>query len=300
MAVNTATLYANIEPVVRHRWGLERGKVKKQAQEIFSFSSSKDPIYETLEQAGPGMLKLKVQNQAIQTGTVTLGRPKRWEAATYAGGVELSYEAVRDAKSSEIKTPAGLLGRSTERAPQMLLAQFLDRSFDANFPATWDGKELCSTAHLRPDGTTYSNAMTVPASLSETSLEDVVIALRQTTGPDGLLDPVSLKKVVVASSSANLIAKIGRTERKLGSNYNDVNVVMDDAKKHVVFDYLTNQTRWFVTTDRNPDGLFWKWVEEPEFIRDNVSLTLSALFISFFRAMWGCEDPRSIYGVNAS
>ncbi len=80
------------------------------------------------------------------------------------------------------------------------------------------------------------------------------------------------------------------------ANFNDPSVV--NGKKFMVFDYLTNTTRWFVQTDAD-NGFYWDWREKPQFERDNVALLMQAVYIAFFRAMWGAEDPRCAYSSNA-
>jgi hypothetical protein len=54
-----------------------------------------------------------------------------------------------------------------------------------------------------------------------------------------------------------------------------------------------------VQTDAD-DGFYWDWRERPTFERDNVALTMQAIFIAFFRAMWGAENFRCVYASNAT
>jgi hypothetical protein len=293
---NTASLYGAIEPVTRHYYGLELNAKPPQFSQIAKVEEVDEPIRDFVEFGGPGMLSFKAENAPITSGSIKQGPIKRVQAATYAGAIQISREAVKDVKYKKITSAATSIGRATRLTPEYLFAQFLDRSFDSAFPVTADGVELCSASHLLPDGvTTFSNIITA-AALAESSLEDVMTALRTVPGPDGMLSPEEDKQLIVPAALHNLAEKLNRTEKTLGSNYNDVSVVQ--GTKTMTFDYLTNTTRWFVQT-RNPNGIFWDWREKPEFIRDNVALTLQAVFVAFFRAMWGCEDPRGIFGVNA-
>ncbi len=295
MAENIASLYGAIEPVTRKYYGLALNKEKPQFSQIAEVDTVDEPIRDFVEFGGPGQLSFKAENAAITASAIRQGPIKRVQAATYAGAIEISREAVKDVKYKLITSAAGSIGRATRLTPEYLFAQFLDRSFNTSFPVTADNVELCSASHLLPDGTTFSNIITA-AALAESSLEDVMTALRTVPGPDGMLSPEMDKQLIVPAALHNLAEKLNRTQKTLGSNYNDVSVVA--GTKTMTFDYLTNTTRWFVQT-KNENGIFWDWREKPEFIRDNVALTLQAIFVAFFRAMWGCEDPRGIFGVNA-
>ncbi len=293
---NTASLYGLIEPVVRKYYGLELKAKKEQFSQIAKVDDTDEPIRDFVEVGGPGQLSFKAENAPIQAGSIKQGPIKRVQAATWAGAIQISREAVKDVKYKKVTSAASSIGRATRLTPEYLFAQFMDRSFDANYPVTADGVELCSASHLLPDGvTTVSNIITA-AALSESSLEDVLTALRTVVGPDGMLSPEEDKQLIVPSALNNLAQKLNRTQKTIGSNFNDVSVVA--GMKTMTFDYLTNSTRWFVQTD-NANGIFWDFRERPEFIRDNVALTLQAIFVAFFRAMWGCEDFRGIFGVNA-
>jgi len=293
---NTAALYGLIEPVTRKYFGLEMKAKPAQFSQIADVNDVDEPIRDFVEVGGPGMLSFKAENAAIVAGQIKQGPIKRVQAATFAGAIQISREAVKDVKYKKVVSAATSIGRATRLTPEYLFAQFLDRSFDSNFPVTADGVELCSASHLLPDGvTTVSNILTA-AALSESSLEDMLTALRTVPGPDGMLSPEEDKQLIVPSALHNLAEKLNRTPQSLGSNYNDVSVVK--GTKVMTFDFLTNQTRWFIQTT-NMNGIFWDYRERPEFIRDNVALTLQAVFVAFFRAMWGCEDFRGIFGSNA-
>lgn len=299
MSVNTAQLYADIEPVVRSKWGLGRKEVLKVRDQIFDSSETEEAMMETLEMGGPGILAPKQENQPINLMGMALSNVKRWTSATFAGGMQLSREAIMDSKTKEIHSASSLLGRAAEITPELLAAQYLDRSFDTAFPATWDGQPLFSLSHVRPGGGTYANCNSVAASLSESALEDVRVSLMYATDSAGLPAGLAVKKLVIPSSLTNTAEKITRSEKQLGSANNDPNVVRDLARGFIATPYVTNLTRWMVKTTAS-QGLFWKFREKIQFIQDNNPSVLGTLFLSFFRAYWGCENPRALWGVNAA
>jgi hypothetical protein len=299
-------LYSFIEPVTRKHFGQGAKKHPAQFSQFMDVSSTTEPIREFQENAGAaGTFALKTENSAMSRKVITPGPSKRVQAATYAAAIEFSKEILDDIRDSQnaaalrkVTTSSGALGRSGSLTPEYLVAQFLDRSFTSGYPVTVDNVILCSASHVSPLGTTYSNIMATPAALSETSLEDIMTQLRTTAAADGLLTPVMPELLIVPSALANTAKKLTMSEKTLGTANNDPSIVRDTAK-HVVFDYLVNQTRYFMKTDAD-NGLYWQWRQALSYDRDNVALTMQAIFIAFFRAMWGCEDPRGIFGVNAT
>lgn len=299
-------LYSFIEPVSRSHFGQGAKKHKAQFSQFMDVSSTTEPIREFQENAGAsGTFALKTEGASMQRKVITPGPSRRVQAATYAAAIEFSREILDDIRDSQnsaalrkVTTSSGALGRSGSLTPEYLVAQFLDRSFTSGYPVTVDNVILCSASHVSPLGTTYSNIMATPQALSETALEDVMTQLRTTAAADGLLTPVMPEMLIVPSALANLAKKLTMSEKTLGTANNDPSIVRETAK-HVVFDYLTNSTRWFMKTDAE-NGFYWEWRQALTYDRDNVALTMQAVFIAFFRAMWGAEDPRCVLGVNAT
>ena len=301
MAHSVNDFFAAVDPVAnRHYYGLENEKTEQQFKQFFKIGTDDEPRKSSVEFGGPPSLSLKTENAAVAQKTIVQGPIKTWDTATYAGAATISYEAAKDVKNrySKIASTMGTLGRATKITPELLTALFLDRAFNSSFPATADGLELCSTAHLLPDGvTTTSNELATPAALDETSAEDVKTALRTILGPDGNIQPHKVKGWIVPSALVNTAEKLSRTEKTVGSANNEVSVI--SGTKVMPFDYLGSATRWFAKTD-NGDGLFWDWIEKEQFITDQVVLMLQKVYVAFFRARYGCVNYRDIFGSAAT
>jgi hypothetical protein len=300
MALNTSQLFGLVEPVVRKFYGLEKNKKKRIFSEIFDVSKGKEAVRHSMELAGPGQLALKTENGPVTSLSIKQGSNKTWNYALYAGEVTLSWELARDNKVREIKTVAGSMGRAMALTPEYLAAQFLDRAFNSSYAATADGKELCATDHLivGTSSSTGSNELATPAALSETSLEDIYTNLMSILGPDGMIVNVMPERLIVPAALGHTAKKLTRTGKTLGSANNDPKVVGDDLSL-TVNPYLSSATRFFVKTDYS-NGLFWEWDVESEFMEDNSPTTLQKIYVAFFRARWGCDDWRGIYGSAAS
>lgn len=297
MPMNSASIYKSIEPVVRHYWGLSKNESKPIFSQIFDTEETEEPILDAVEYGGPGTMTYKPENDRIVSDVIVQGVNKRWAAQTFATAIEISLEAVEDTKYAAIRTSAKSLGRSANLTPEYLAAQFLDRAFNTSYPALGDNLSLCNASHTIPKGGTYSNQLATPYSLSEFALEQIFQNLAVIPGTDGMLMPLMPEKLVVPVALGPLAWKLAATQLQVGSANNDLSFIAGKFQP-VVFNYLGSNTRFFVTTNAD-DGLFWKWRVKPQFMRDNVDMLTQALFISRFRAYWGCIDGRGIYGSNA-
>jgi len=299
MALSVNSLFGAVEPVVRKHYGLERKRKKPQFKSIFNVSSGGETVKHSMEFGGPSQLQLKTENGPVSSVSITQGPNKTWNWALYAGQITISYELAKDVKYGQIKTVAGSLGRATSLTPEYLAAQFLDRAFNSSYPATADGQELCATDHLivGTNAANGSNMLSTAAALEEESLEDVMTNLRTMKGPDGMITPFTAEALIVPSALGHKANKLSMSDKQVGSANNDPSVVK--GIKVNIFDFLDSSTRWWAKTDA-PNGLFWEFDEEAEFLEDNSITTLQRVYVAFFRARWGCEDWRAIYGSNAA
>lgn len=301
MAQSSTDFWAAIEPVAnRSFWGLDQERTK-QFSEIFKVGSDDEPVVSWAEAAGVGNLIEKAENAPVTQRDVKIGPVKSVRAATYAIATAISMEAAKDVKNRfpRIVQAMGSMGRAVDVTPELLTALFLDRAFNSSYPVSADGKELCATDHTLPDGvTTVSNELATPAPLDETAMEDIMVALRTMTGSDGNIEPLTVKSWIVPSALDPIAWKLVNSQKSIGSANNDPSYVK--GKKVITFDYLGSNTRYFCKTDVGRTGLFWDWIEKPQFITDQVPLNLQKVFVAFFRGRYGCKEFREIYGSAAS
>lgn len=301
MGHSTNDFFAAIDPVVnRNYYGLDDGDVEAQYSGIFKVGSDNEPQMSFVEYGGPSSLTLKTENAAVAAKYITQGPVKTHYTSTYAGAITISYEAAKDVKNryGKIAQASAALGEAERVTPELLTALYLDRAFNSSFPAVADGIELCGV-HILPDGvTTFQNELATPAALDETSAEDVRVALRTVLGPSGNIMPMKVASWVVPSAYEPIAMKLSQSEKTIGSANNDPSIVK--GTKVTVFDYLGSSTRWFAKTNKTKNGLFWDWIEKPQFITDQQVMMLQKIYVSFFRARFGCGDWRVIYGSAAT
>lgn len=299
MDLDTSVLWGAVEPVVRKYYGLGAKAGTPQYSQIFDVSDGKEAVRHSMEFGGPlPQLPLKAENAPVAGLNIIQGPNKTFQWAVYAGKMTMSYELARDVQYMAIKTVSKSMGRAVRLTPEYLTAQYLDRSYNTSFPATGDGKPLCSTTHLivGTNSTTGVNALATAAAMAESSAEDMRTQVRTQLGPDGGISGVKIEKWIVPSSLAVTAEKLSRTKQQVGSANNTVSVV--SGTDYMVFDYLTNQTRWFGQTNTD-NGLFFEWDQHAQFMEDNNISVLNRTYVAFMRFRFGVDDWRNIFGSNA-
>lgn len=299
MSQLTTNHWGTVEPIVRHHFGIGKSKQKGIFSKIFTVSKGKEAIKHSMEHGGPSTMSAKTEGDSFAELQAVSGPNKTWTYTVYGGVMRLSYELLQDSRYDAIKNRSKMLGNTMRLTPEYLAAQFLDRAFSSSYPATADGKALCTTDHLilgtgTSDG---SNELATPQALSEGSIEDIYEQVTQMKGPDGLIDPVMCQKLIVPPALMHVAKKLQLADREVGSANNTKSVI--GGFEVLVNPFLTDANNYFFLTDRD-NGLFWEWAVESDLAQDNDILTMDTTWRAMFRARWGCEDWRAIFGVEVA
>jgi len=177
-------------------------------------------------------------------------------------------------------------------------AAILNNGSTFNPTVQGDGVSLINTAHPT-DTVTVANQPSPDVSLNETSLLNAAITVRSTwINNAGLKIHARAEKLIVPPSLEPIAGRLFRSELRVGTGNNDVNMVkeMEQSLKegYFVYDYLTSSFAWFLLT--NLPGLVF-FVRKPfesdmsvEFSTDNL------LVKGYQRYVPSYFDWRRIYG----
>lgn len=162
-----------------------------------------------------------------------------------------------------------------------------------------DGKALFASDHPIDDGVTIANRPTVDVDLNETSLLNASVAIRQNWKDQaGLKIYARAKKLLVPNQLEPTAVRLYRSDLRPGTANNDVNAVlhMNESLKegYMVWDYLTSNFAWFLTT--NTKGLVM-FEREPFETDMSVEFTTDNLLVKGYeRYSFAHYDWRSVYG----
>ena len=194
------------------------------------------------------------------------------------------------------QTYARHLAQSLIETKETLGANILNRSFTPAY-AGGDGVELVSTSHPISGGV-FSNKLTTPAALSQTSLEQMLIQIRRAVDNSGKKIRLTPTKLVVGPSNVFQAEVLLKSVLRTGTSNNDINPVksmgmLEGGQANL--SRLTSDTAWWVQTDA-PEGLKMANRRKLEKSMEGDFETDSMRYKATERYAFGWTDPRGVYG----
>ncbi len=304
MAITNQGAFLSVDPVKRKYFELGQKSAETQCWKFVKKGTMEDAVRHAVRYGNAGQVVVKDEMGAVSEGTFYQGADKTWNAVTYAAGYNLSGEVIEDSNLKLVKTPAALLGRKMELHPDQLWAAFLGTAFTTTTGVTDDGLGACSASHLLADGvTTQSNLLATPAALEEESLESILTQMRRVLADDGNRTAVMGKNLVVGSSLFPIANKLYTTKKQVGTANNNDSWVAGQLEV-APLDNLESQTIWFVTGKgpyaNGADGLFFDFRKPVTYMTDDVPRMWSKFYMALYRATYGLEEFRLLFGSNAA
>jgi hypothetical protein len=277
----------------------ESGQEWKHLVEVFG----SDQNYEELVGiTGFGLAPVKPEGTPIIYDSQVQGFVTRAVHVSYGMGFQVTHEEKKDnlyKKVAEERSEA--LGFSFRQTKENVVANMYSRGFNAAYTMA-DGQPIFSTAHPLVAGGTFSNALAVPADLSEAALEDMVIQLMGFVDDRGLLINVMPRKLIVPRQEKFNAERILKSTFQSGTANNDPNAVRllgTFPEGFAINRYLTSAHAFFIRTDipsKQQPILFQR--EDINFAEDNDFGTKNQLYVGFERYSVVVADPRSLIGSN--
>jgi len=191
------------------------------------------------------------------------------------------------------------LAQSLVETKETLGANILNRAFNASYTGG-DGKELCATDHPIASGSTFSNELTTPAALSQTSLEQMLIQIRNAVDNNGKRIRLTPTQIVTGPSNVFQAEVLLKSALRTGAANNDINPVntMNLLKKgQANLSRITSTTAWWVQTDVS-EGLKLAKRRGLEKSMEGDFETDSMRYKATERYVFGWTDPRGLYGTS--
>jgi hypothetical protein len=222
----------------------------------------------------------------------------RYTYRVYGMAFALTKVLVEDGDHISIgRTYAEHLARSLIETKETLGANILNRAFTAGYVGG-DGVTLVNTAHPIANGLTFSNQLSTAAALSQTSLEQILIQIRQAVDNNGKKIRLEPKKLVVSPSNFFQAEVLLKSALRAGTNNNDVNPLVTTgvlSEGQANLSRLTSNTAWWVETDA-PEGLKLLMRRPLEKSMEGDFETDSMRYKATERYIFGWTDPRGVYG----
>ena len=222
---------------------------------------------------------------------------KRYLYKVYGLAFALTKVLVEDGDHIRIgQVYARHLAQSLVETKELLGANVMNTAFNAAYPGG-DGVSLINTAHPIVNGT-FSNQLATSANLSQTSLEQMLIQVRQAVDNNGKKIRLVPRQLVVAPGNIFQAEVLLKSVLRTGNANNDINPVksiglLDEGA--AVLSRLTSSTAWWVQTDA-PEGMKLLMRRRLEKTMEGDFETDSMRYKATERYDMGYTDPRAMYG----
>jgi hypothetical protein len=222
---------------------------------------------------------------------------QRYLYHVYGLAFSLTKVLVEDGDHIRIgQTYAKHLAQSLIETKETLSANVLNRAFNAAYPGG-DGVALVSTSHPIVNGT-FSNQLTTPAALSQTSLEQLLIQIRNAVDNNGKRIRLTPTQIVTGPSNVFQAETLLKSVLRSGTADNDINPVKSMgllSKGQANLSRITSTTAWWIQTDA-PEGLKLLMRRPLEKSMEGDFETDSMRYKATERYTVGWTDPRGIFG----
>lgn len=271
-----------------------------QMPKYFNVGNMTDQFHDDLEVAGPGLASEKSEGAQITVGSITEGYLSRYLARTYAIGLSVTREALRDAKYADVIQAGRRCKRSLYKTIDVDAALVLARAEDTGYTGG-DGLSLANASHTTPSGATFSNTMTTPMSPSVQAVTVATSAIRTMISHDGHREGYQPKKVLCPVEQwadwAELTKSVNHPD---AGEFNAINVLNQVLNLEVVevLHWDNTTTNWAVTSDAE-GGLSWRWRQRPESDSWMENGPLVMNYSCHGRWARGWSNPRGLYFVGS-
>ena len=301
MAISRAQLVKELEPGLNALFGLEYKQYVNEAAEIFDTETSDRAFEEEVMLSGFGNAAVKPEGQGVTFDDAQETFTARYTNETIALAFAITEEAIEDNLYDRLASRyTKALARSMANTKQVKGAAVLNNAF-SNTYAGGDGKALCATDHPTLAGS-FSNELTTPADLNETSLEQALIDIAAFTDERGLKIAARGIKLIIPSALQFTADRLMASQGRTATADNDINAIRNMGmipQGYIVNHFLTSNKKWFLKTDV-PNGL-------KHFMRSPIKTTMEGDFDTGNvrykareRYVFGFSDPRGIFGSDAT
>ncbi len=222
---------------------------------------------------------------------------QRYLYKVYGLAFSLTKVLVEDGDHIRIgQTYAKHLAQSLIETKETLAANILNRAFNSAYVGG-DGVSLTSTSHPIVSGT-FSNQLSTAAALSQTSLEQLLIQIRNAVDNNGKRIRLTPTQIVTGPSNVFQAEVLLKSVLRAGTADNDINPVKSMGlltKGQANLSRITSTTAWWVQTDA-PEGLKLMMRRALEKSMEGDFETDSMRYKATERYTLGWTDPRGVFG----
>lgn len=297
MAMNRAQFKKQLQEGLNTVFGLEYKRYPEEWRAIFDVETSGKAYEEDVLMSGFGAAPVKAEGAGVAYDAGAEEWTARYTHETIALAFAITEEAEEDGLYGALGAKySKALARSMVHTKEIKGANVLNNGFSSAFTGG-DGIELYSLVHPLANGDVLANELTTPADISETALEDALIAIHKFKDERGIPVAAQGVSICVPTDLEFNVHRILYSVLRPGTADNDVHAMrsMGMFPGGVKVNHrLTDPDAWFIKTDQ-ADGL-------KHFVRKRIKRKVEGDFETGnmrYRAreryIFGWTDPRGSF-----
>lgn len=288
-----------LKPGLDALFGIKYEEYAKGAQwkELFEMNNSNYQYEEDVNITGFGLAPRKNEGDSLAYDQMTQSYIAKYINIAYALGFIVTREQIRDNQYMKIgQTGTKLLAFSMHQTKENVAAAVFNNGFTSN-PSVGDGQAIFSTAHPTLGGN-LSNTQTVPADLSEKSIEEAVTQIYDFRDNRGNRIRVMPRKLAVPNTLVWEATRILKNPNRPATADRDINALYSVnaiPEGICVNQYFTDQDAYFILTNC-PEGFKYFERDPLVFEDDNDFDTKNGKYSAYERYVFGVTDWRAGWG----
>jgi hypothetical protein len=300
--ISTASHPKALWPGVKQWWGQAYSEHATEYTDLFDSDTSTQNYEEDVQLTSFGLAPRKSEGAGTAYDSEIQGFTTRYTHIAYALGYIVTKEELDDNLYEQIsRRRSAALAMSFRQTKENVAANVYNRAFNSSYVGG-DAVSLANTVHPNTAGGTWANRPTVDVDLSETALEDAVVAIMGLQNDRGLLINIMPQTLIIPRQEIFNAQRILQSSYQTGNANNDINVIKTGnyiPGGFKVNHYLTSPHAWFIRNNI-PGKTGLKYYERIgiQFDQDNDFDTSNAKAKGYERYSFGWTDPRAIWGVN--
>jgi hypothetical protein len=246
------------EPFVNHIHFQEFTQQGLMYPSLFKSETTNQAFIDDFSFAGLGRYQLKPEGTNITFDDPVQGDRRRTPILTYALGFRATMEALEDDQHGLVRRMSSDLGGSGRDSQDRLAWDLInDGAAGATYlgPPEGDGtrRALWSTAHvpLKNPAATQSNRVNPGVALSQTGIQAAVTIFRLTQSEEERYVENTPTKLLTHPDEEWNAGEILKSENKVNSADNNVNMVSRLGLGHMQVPYLTDTDAWSLWGDKH-------------------------------------------------
>ena len=258
MAVISRSDHAkSLVPGLHALFGLEYNRYDDMHERVFEKNSSERAFEEEVLLVGFGAAPVKQEGAAVSYDAARESYTSRYVSETINLAFSITEEALEDNLYSELGARyTKALARSMAHTKQVKAMNVFNNAFSSSFKGG-DGVSLSNASHPLATGSTASNTFATQVDLSETALENAVIAIHNFTDDRELPVMINPRMLLIPIESQFTAERILKSPLRSATADNDLNALSSKGmipEGYEMSQNLSDVDSFFVLTD-SPDSL---------------------------------------------